>query len=433
MEREKRPKSIHLNPLRRHSTLRPSGSQDSATYWYRMLLLCQKWRRSKQGITACGQPSRSPHAFGPSLEGEHPRDICVSGHAPSWARQVCQNMISQVGGKIGEASAPTLDTIALMGRQGGPFEFGRLLDLSVEVMPTAKSSVVRVLQDQSFPISTLRLGSSILLLVQTHIHARKGMRQEKPNHTRQKSEDLIEDLEAELGDSQVEYMEGVQRAREAMRQIAALGCAPRRPARAAQAVGSRLEGEEEGEEEQENARKPRMPAASPRAAPPPVPLRHASLQQDLNRDRDRETSRMGSDKARRVTSRCGHAASTCISTQSGRLQVPPSSVAGVDGHFAPPRREANVPCVGLQSPANSDGREDTGASVSSALWKRRSLGAETLRGLLPLIADLSMTARDRETGGGPAREGLGAATPAVLVARAKGKKDAGRWAWGAWF
>ncbi|KAJ3465829.1 hypothetical protein MRS44_006487 [Fusarium solani] len=91
-------------------------------------------------------------------------------------------------------------------QQGDPFEFGRLYDLKVQVLPTEKSSVVRVLQNQSFPI-TLNAGSSVLLLTQTQVDVKLGIRNGKQGNPRQQSDDLIEDLEAELGNSHVGYIE----------------------------------------------------------------------------------------------------------------------------------------------------------------------------------------------------------------------------------
>lgn len=208
-----------------------------------------------------------------------------------------------------------------------------------------------------------------------------------------------------------------------MRQIAALRYAPRRPAQSTRAAWSRLE------EDAERSR--RMSAASGHAEAPLIPLRHASLQ----RDHDRVRYSSSQTEVRRAASSCGSAASACISTQSGGL--PPSravSDAGTDGPQPARPRKGNTPCVGPKSPVDSDQRVPSGASLSSTLWKRRSLGADTLRGLFPLMADFSTT-RDHEASSRPAREGGVPAgpAPAVPTTRAKGKKDASRWGWGAWF
>ncbi|RSL63770.1 hypothetical protein CEP54_005008 [Fusarium duplospermum] len=89
------------------------------------------------------------------------------------------------------------------GQQGDPFEFGRIYDLKVQVLPTEKSSIVRVLRNQCFPIS-LNAGSSALLLTQMQVDVKLGTRNGKQGNPRPQSDDLIEDLEAELGNSHVE-------------------------------------------------------------------------------------------------------------------------------------------------------------------------------------------------------------------------------------
>ncbi|KAH6965877.1 hypothetical protein EDB82DRAFT_314995 [Fusarium venenatum] len=75
-------------------------------------------------------------------------------------------------------------------------------------------------------------------------------------------------------------------------------------------------------------------------------------------------------------------------------------------------------------------RSSSGKSDSSTLWKGRSLGAETLRGLFPSMAVLSIPARNRETTGRPEGEnGLRTVSPA----HDRGKKDTGKWGWATWF
>ncbi|KAF4472750.1 hypothetical protein FALBO_362 [Fusarium albosuccineum] len=88
-----------------------------------------------------------------------------------------------------------------------PYDFVGFSDLDVQVKSTAKSFIGRVLQDESFPLSTLHPGSSILLLAEAQIDVKPDIGKEKPGHYRQKSDDLMEDLEVELGDSRVEYIE----------------------------------------------------------------------------------------------------------------------------------------------------------------------------------------------------------------------------------
>lgn len=90
--------------------------------------------------------------------------------------------------------------------QEGQFEFGSLYDLSVEVLPTGNSSILQVLQEQSFPV-TLSIGSMVLILAQVRIDIKQTpkMRKSRPARARETSEDLIEDIAAELGDCEVGY------------------------------------------------------------------------------------------------------------------------------------------------------------------------------------------------------------------------------------
>uniref|UniRef100_A0A8H7TTL0 Uncharacterized protein n=1 Tax=Bionectria ochroleuca TaxID=29856 RepID=A0A8H7TTL0_BIOOC len=86
------------------------------------------------------------------------------------------------------------------------FEFGCLYDLSVEVLPAAQTTVVQVLREQTFP-TTIYAGSSILLLAEIRIDTdQKCLQRPVQGHVRQKSEELIEDLEIQLGSSQFNYM-----------------------------------------------------------------------------------------------------------------------------------------------------------------------------------------------------------------------------------
>ncbi|KJZ79900.1 hypothetical protein HIM_00614 [Hirsutella minnesotensis 3608] len=86
------------------------------------------------------------------------------------------------------------------------FEYGCLYDLTVEVLPTSESTVMQVVQEQAFP-TTIYAGSSVVLLLHIQLHnADKAKRRSGTGHIRQRSDELIEDLELELGNSEVGYM-----------------------------------------------------------------------------------------------------------------------------------------------------------------------------------------------------------------------------------
>ncbi|KPA36869.1 hypothetical protein FLAG1_10338 [Fusarium langsethiae] len=79
-------------------------------------------------------------------------------------------------------------------------------DLNVQILPTEQSSIIRVLQEQPFPLDHLDPGSSIFLLVKVRVHVAKGMQKERRECPQQEIDNLIEALEQELGDSTISYM-----------------------------------------------------------------------------------------------------------------------------------------------------------------------------------------------------------------------------------
>ncbi|KAL7950310.1 hypothetical protein V8C42DRAFT_310130 [Trichoderma barbatum] len=84
--------------------------------------------------------------------------------------------------------------------------FGYLDNLKVDILPTPKSSLLQITCQQQFP-TTMFVGSSILLLVHVACQSRTASsspRQQK--HTRQRSDELMEDLQLQLGDSLMAYM-----------------------------------------------------------------------------------------------------------------------------------------------------------------------------------------------------------------------------------
>ncbi|KND92999.1 hypothetical protein TOPH_02247 [Tolypocladium ophioglossoides CBS 100239] len=85
------------------------------------------------------------------------------------------------------------------------FEFGCLYDLTVDVLPASGTTVVQVLQEQAFP-TTIYAGSSVFLLANIQIDPEKTKRRSGNGHVRQKSDELMEDLELQLGSSMVGYM-----------------------------------------------------------------------------------------------------------------------------------------------------------------------------------------------------------------------------------
>ncbi|POR37641.1 Uncharacterized protein TPAR_02161 [Tolypocladium paradoxum] len=85
------------------------------------------------------------------------------------------------------------------------FEFGCLYDLTVDILPASGTTIVQVLQEQAFP-TTIYAGSSVFLLAHIRIDPERARRRSGHGHVRQKSDELMEDLELQLGSSMVGYM-----------------------------------------------------------------------------------------------------------------------------------------------------------------------------------------------------------------------------------
>lgn len=140
--------------------------------------------------------------------------------------------------------------------------------------------------------------------------------------------------------------------------------------------------------------------------PPVIPARRASLQKrDLVK---------GEQEARGPWTEITWPASRSTTPGSTkRVREPSSHGRGV------PSIESDVDSHPVEAPGPGD-------AEGSSMWKRRSFGTETLRGILPLImGDLSSVGRERQPSKS-GREGL---------ERIKSRKEIsnGRWGWGGWF
>ncbi|KAL2153238.1 hypothetical protein VTH82DRAFT_4393 [Thermothelomyces myriococcoides] len=90
-------------------------------------------------------------------------------------------------------------------RQGTPWHELFLYDVSLELLPLPKSTVVEVVGDKACP-KILHPESRLLFVAQIRLEP-AGRHGPRTNHVRQKSDDLIEDLEVELGGIITEYLE----------------------------------------------------------------------------------------------------------------------------------------------------------------------------------------------------------------------------------
>ncbi|KAM3471239.1 hypothetical protein MY8738_009405 [Beauveria namnaoensis] len=85
------------------------------------------------------------------------------------------------------------------------FKHGCLHDLKVEVLPVKGTAVLQVFHEHAFP-TILYAGSKTLILAQIRINPELIARHVSKAHRRHKSDELMADLESQLGDSQMPYM-----------------------------------------------------------------------------------------------------------------------------------------------------------------------------------------------------------------------------------
>jgi hypothetical protein len=168
---------------------------------------------------------------------------------------------------------------------------------------------------------------------------------------------------------------------------------------------------------------------------PLIPVRNASLQSSHkeNRFNDSMTTSCSHQKARPESSRYASYVATSVSKQSYEGPLAMRSTRGAEMNNSAPTQSREAEYTGGEVDAcGTKGRRTfSDRSDNSVLWKRRSLGAETLRGLLPLMTGLSATTRNQGTERGPSREAE--ESRPLSSTRNRGKKDANRWGWVTWF
>lgn len=139
------------------------------------------------------------------------------------------------------------------------------------------------------------------------------------------------------------------------------------------------------------------PPPPPKHAPPPVPVRQASLQKDVASRRPLGRTDLPAELRQRVLSRVTH------SFETARSRAPDGS-------------------QGRGSPSSNVIRDGWASSeTSESPQRRRSLNMAGLKGLMPNLSDFTLDSK-------PLREKAfrGSATGS------KRKKDGGKWGWG-WF
>ena len=304
--------------------------------------------------------------------------------------------------------------------------------------------------------STICAKSSLLLLAQIQVVVQDAPRRRPKGHVRQKSEDLIEDLEVELGDTQLEYLHinvtyshsafpsrtsvesvgGVFNIQSKVKTTATATLKLRNtfspwsppPAPGPNPLFQLIErhwGAGKATErirqilDQDSASDELTPPeraylksivndddtpmpATPVSTVPVVPARHASWQQQAP-----------ITKASNVRGFWDESASAAsVSTKRGRRNCSRGSDNPIPSRPSVDQRPADI-----YDTHRGDGQGDP-------IWKRPSFGTDTIRGLLPFMTrDLSMACPDRQT----------SKSSQVEIGRAKSKKEGNRWSWGGWF
>ena len=298
--------------------------------------------------------------------------------------------------------------------------------------------------------STIYAGSSVLLLAKVQLGFNNSPSPRRTVHIRQKSDELIEDLEIQLGSSQVAYMQirvsyahsafpessqtdtmaGVSsvssrietKATASLKRHNTLSPWSPRPAPHPNLLFPLIE-RHWGADKAMNAMKqilnqrftPRKPANAcadlssvvggssdappppPKHAPPPVPVRQASLQKEVPSKCPLGRTDLPSELRQRVLSRVTH------SFETARSQAP----AGSQGRRSP---SSNVMRDGWAS-----------SETSESPQRRRSLNMAGLKGLMPNLSDFTLDSKSLRE-----KAFRGSATGS------KRKKDGGKWGWG-WF
>ncbi|KAG8425319.1 hypothetical protein J3458_002032 [Metarhizium acridum] len=83
------------------------------------------------------------------------------------------------------------------------FDFGCLYDLTVEVSAVPGTAILEVVQEQSWP-TTIYAGTSVLIVVHVQLHT--ATRRSEIGHARSRSNELMEELELQLGNIQTQLM-----------------------------------------------------------------------------------------------------------------------------------------------------------------------------------------------------------------------------------
>ncbi|KAK4238866.1 hypothetical protein C8A03DRAFT_43469 [Achaetomium macrosporum] len=340
------------------------------------------------------------------------------------------------------------------------FQYGFLYDISIDILPTEKSTILEVLGDKACNKTILHRGSQILLIVQ--VHFQPAVCSAPCTDILQKPDDLIEDLERHLGGMTTEYLH----VRVSYRHSSF-------PERHMQTTG-RIQTPPPRIEERTPARPPAPNQKISQETPPPqVPRRKTSLRKvslsSPTTAQHREANDTAPKHEHELDDQYPHKAAR---RQAGSRQNPFATITTTPTPILPPatalgkknsyslsraKKAASVSRQASSSPSGPPSSPPAPSFSSSVQNKRGGMPRESrgrwsvagddgaLVALTPVVAGVKMMGRQRqgETRGQPEKR---TAPPVEKVSRAssgggggdgyakmkENRKDRG-WSWASWW
>ncbi|EFQ27755.1 uncharacterized protein GLRG_02899 [Colletotrichum graminicola M1.001] len=84
-----------------------------------------------------------------------------------------------------------------------PWKYGCIHSMSIQIMPTGNNCILDVIRDNPIPTT---LGNNEMILLLVHILLDQSRPKSQAGHVRQRSDELIEDLQYQLGDSRLDFV-----------------------------------------------------------------------------------------------------------------------------------------------------------------------------------------------------------------------------------
>ncbi|KAL2200536.1 hypothetical protein P885DRAFT_57408 [Corynascus similis CBS 632.67] len=153
----------------------------------------------EEAPSCCSSPSHTATCvLVPQIVVTPESGIADEGTVTIW---VAVQLSARVSGAV--VPKPGLDVVKNERSSSDALRYGFLYDVSVELLPAGESTIVEVLDDKAC-LKVLHPNSRVLFVA--HIRLGPAAHHRPRNHVRQNSDDLIEDLEHELGGTVTEYL-----------------------------------------------------------------------------------------------------------------------------------------------------------------------------------------------------------------------------------